>query len=140
LGNAHGFKREIEKTPDAFHGPPNHQWIYLHPGAALAYVPHAPDGEQLKLALSVELVGFNRWWWKGESAKRAIGASIVTNYADVATVNDWSFGVAVHVRQRYTFGATRASGRTGYFVSADLAQLLIDKRKMAKTVLAVLKQ
>jgi len=139
VGNALCFKRQIDKNRGAFHSPPNHQWIYLHPGAAVTYLPDAPDGEQLKLALSVELLGFNRWRWKGESASPALGASIVANYADVATINDWSFGVAIHVQHRYTFGATRSSGATGFFLSADLAQFVTDKRKKAKSFLKTLK-
>jgi len=132
--NASCFARRIRDEPGvAFHEPPRHQLIFLHPGLALEYLNDAPDGEQLKPAVSVELVGFNRWTWIGESPAKAFGASLVANYADIATIRDWRFGAAVHVRHRYSFGATRASGDTGYFASADLAQLFTDKRKTARS-------
>jgi hypothetical protein len=140
VANALCFGRKIRsesKTP--FHEPPTHQLIYLHPEIAFEYLPHAPDGEQLKPGLSVELIGFNRWTWEGTVPAKAFGAALVANYADVATVKDWRAGLAIHVRHRYTFGATRASGETGYFVSADLAGLVADKRKKAKSFIDALK-
>jgi hypothetical protein len=132
LVNASCFKRRARKEPGvAFHEPPEQQVILVHPGLAFEYLHAAPDGEQFKPAASVEVIGFNRWHWKGESPAGAWGASLVANYADVAALRDWRLGLGVHVRHRYTFGATHQSGDTGYFASADLAQLFTEKRKKA---------
>jgi hypothetical protein len=137
--NALSFKDKISHTKGRFHTPPNRQWIFAHPEASLEYLPKAPDGQQLKPTLTVELLGINRWKWEHEKAAKAIGFAAVVNYADVETINDWRFGAIVHVAHRYSFGATRSSGHTGYFVSADLATFIMDKKKEAKKFLSGLK-
>jgi hypothetical protein len=141
LVNALDFKHKISKATSRsrFQLPPNHQWIVAHPEASLEYLKDAPDGEQLKPTVTLEVFGFNRWSWKGEKTSRAFGVAAVANYSDVATIRDWRFGAVIHVAHRYSFGATRSSGDTGYFVSADLATFIMDKKKQAKSFLGGLK-
>jgi len=139
LVNAALFGRTMEKSHGQFHSPPTHQWVLVHPDAALEYLHDASDGEQFKPTLSVELVGINCWRWKNEKAARAIGGAVVANYSDVASIRDWRFGGVIHVAHRYSFGVTRGSGETGYFVSADVAAFALDKQKKAKQFLEQLK-
>lgn len=107
--------------------PPHDQIIFLHPGAALEYVGGAPDGGQFKPAVVMEWGGYNRWLWKNDGSMGfALGASLISSYADRSGIKDIRHGFVLHVDHRYSLGVTFGSGKTGFFVSADLGKAIVD--------------
>lgn len=102
-------------------GPPNWQWIVLHPDAGMQYVRSAAAGDRFKPALVLELLGYNRWSWGGDhKPHNAWGASLVRTYADTVSVPSGAWGVAVHYNNKYTLTLSRHDGKTGILLSADL--------------------
>jgi len=102
-------------------GPPNWQWIVLHPDAGMQYVRSAAAGDRFKPALVLELIGYNRWSWGGDhKPQNAWGASLVRTYADTVSVPSGAWGVAVHYNNKYTLTLSRHDGKTGILLSADL--------------------
>lgn len=104
--------------------PPEYQLILLHPNIVLESVPDAKDGDQLKEALALELIGFNRW-----NASTPYGASITAVYSDRADVDDLGVGLMFHVNNSYSFGVTKRDDETGYFISIDLLKFFESKQQ-----------
>ncbi len=102
-------------------GPPNWQWIVLHPDAGMQYVRSAAAGDRFKPALVLELLGYNRWSWGADhKPQNAWGASLVRTYADTVSVPSGAWGIAVHYNNKYTLTLSRHDGKTGILLSADL--------------------
>lgn len=103
-------------------GPPDWQWIVLHPDIAMQYVRDAAAGDRFRPALILELVGYNWWSWGADHRpQNAWGVSLVRTYADTTSVPSSSWGVAVHRSNKYTLTVTRSEGNTGVLLSVDLA-------------------
>ena len=119
--------------------PPTSQWILLHPNVGLEYVKAAPDGQQFKPVVYVELVGHNRWRWResGEM-KSGLGWSIMTSYADRAGVDDLRYGLMLHYRNRFDLGITYSDKEAGVILSMDLAQALSSISQEARSRLRFL--
>lgn len=115
------------KKSGEFLEPPDRQWILFHPSVVLEHVSKAADGNRTEEGLMIEVVGAN--WWQNDKWYQPSGASYVWVYSDRAGLRDWTNGVAVHFANKYTIGATRRDGRTGYFLSVDVLELYKDKKK-----------
>jgi hypothetical protein len=103
-------------------GPPDWQWIVLHPDVGMQYVRSAAAGDRFKPALVLELVGYNRWSWGADHRpENAWGASLVRSYADTASVPSGAWGIAVHRNNKYSLTFSRIDGRLGLLFSIDLA-------------------
>lgn len=103
-------------------GPPNWQWIVLHPDIGMQYVRDAARGERFQPALVLELIGYNRWTWGGDNKpQNAWGASLVRTYADTASIPTGAWGIAIHRNNKYSLTLTRRDGKTGVLLSLDLA-------------------
>lgn len=103
-------------------GPPDWQWIVLHPDVGMQYVRSAAAGDRFKPALVLELVGYNRWSWGADHRPaNAWGASLVRSYADTASVPSGAWGIAVHRNNKYSLTFSRIDGRLGLIFSIDLA-------------------
>jgi hypothetical protein len=103
-------------------GPPNWQWIVLHPDVGLQYVHDAAQGDRMLPALVLELIGYNRWRWGADGRpENAWGASLVRTYADSTSVSTGAWGIAVHRNSKYSIAVTRGDGKTGVLLSVDLA-------------------
>jgi len=103
-------------------GPPDWQWIVMHPDIGMQYVRSAAAGDRFKPALILELIGYNWWTW-GEEHKpqNAWGVSLARTYADTASVPSSAWGLAIHRSNKYTLTLTRKAGKTGVLLSIDLA-------------------
>lgn len=103
-------------------GPPNWQWIVLHPDIGMQYVRDAARGERFQPALVLELIGYNRWTWGADNKpQNAWGVSLVRTYADTASVPTSAWGIAIHRNNKYSLTLTRRDGNTGVLLSLDLA-------------------
>lgn len=103
-------------------GPPDWQWIVMHPDVGMQYVRSAAPGDRFKPALLLEVIGYNWWTWGGDHRPRnAWGVSLVRTYADTASVPSGAWGVALHRNNKYSLTLTRRGGKTGILLSVDLA-------------------
>jgi hypothetical protein len=103
-------------------GPPDWQWIVLHPDIAMQYVSSAAAGDRFKPALLLEVIGYNWWQWGADNKPRnAWGVSLVRTYADTTSIPSSAWGVTVHRNSKYSLTVTRQDGKTGMLLSVDLA-------------------
>lgn len=103
-------------------GPPDWQWILLHPDIAMQYVSSAAEGDRFKPALLLELIGYNWWQWGADNKPRnAWGVSLVRTYADTTSIPSSAWGVTIHRNSKYSLTLTRQDGKTGVLLSVDLA-------------------
>ncbi|MFZ5593814.1 MAG: hypothetical protein ACOY4D_06085 [Pseudomonadota bacterium] len=135
--------KKHDPRPEDAHGnklgflpPPVSQWIVLHPNVGLEYVGTAPDGQQFKPVVYIEMFGYNRWRWEdtGEM-KDGLGWSVLASYADRAATKDIRYGVMLHYRNRFDLGITYNDKDTGVILSMDLAQAVGRVSDTARKVL-----
>ena len=126
-----GWRMDKNDTRDVVNGnrmgflyPPAYQWILAHPSVALEYVSDAPDGQEFKPAVLVEVFGYNRWKYEADgSMGNALGVSAVALFADRGEVKDLGYGLMMHVNNTYSIGVTRHDSDTGFVVSGDVSDL-----------------
>jgi hypothetical protein len=110
-----------------FSGPPNWQWLFLHPSAAVAYDDKQDD--KMQEAVLLDVVGRYRWTWGGKNGAEithAWGAALAMSW----TGDDVGYGVAVHLPQNWSIGVTRSKDdQTQILFSVEFAQFVTDKRK-----------
>ena len=117
------------RTDKGLAPPPTWQLIVVHPDVALEYLDEAPDGDQFKPALSVEIIGADFWSWKKDGEQTGplfgypVGGGVVANFSDRAGVQDWGFGAVLHINHRFNVGATFPDGHPAFFVSANIGKL-----------------
>lgn len=121
---------------------PEWQMILLHPDMALEYVSGAADGDQLKPALMVELIGANFWSWQNGAKQKGpwglpipLGIGLITTFTDREDTDDWGYGGVIHLNHVYNIGTTVRDGDIGFFVSVNLAKLFEIKGKKAEKYL-----
>lgn len=119
-----GLHRRDETT--RFSGPPERQWVFLHPQLVIENVSAAADGEQIEEALALEIVGLN--YWRQDRWYVPSGGSIVMLYSDKATTDDVGMGVQLYFKSAYSIGYSNRGGDSGVFISFDLFKLFRDKR------------
>ena len=124
---------------DSLARPPVGQLILLHPSAAMEYVSSNETVERAyNLVGIIDIVGYNRLRWKqdGPYSKWPLGASVVATYVPATSGDDFGYGLMVHVKNMYSFGATRrdtgAGTDTTWLFSVDLARLFLDKSAEAR--------
>lgn len=116
-----------KKSEDGFSGPPNYQWLFLHPSVAMVYSDREDD--KLQEAILLDIVGRYRWTWGGKS-----GAEITKPFG-VALAMSWSggdpgYGLAVHLPHNWSIGVTRSrDDRTQILLSAEFGEFVTDKKK-----------
>lgn len=135
LLNSHLWARD--KKPGMFLEPPERQLILLHPSVILEYVRDAPDGSRTNEGILIEVAGAN--WWQRDKWYQLSGASYVLLYSDRPVIRDWANGVALHFGNKYTVGATRRSGETGFFLSFDVLELFKDKKALMERYIGSVK-
>ena len=109
-------------------GPPSVQYFLLHPGVVYEYLGDAPEGEQDKVALSMEWLGVNFWDWKVP-----VGFSLISVYADRSVDSDTGWGGMIYFDNAYSFGWVNRDSGTGYFLSIDLLKAVTDKKEQLDT-------
>jgi len=103
-------------------GPPDWQWIVMHPDIGMQYVRSAAAGDRFTPALILELIGYNWWSWGADDRpQNAWGVSLVRTYADTASISSSAWGVSIHRNNKYSLTLTRHGGKTGMLLSVDLA-------------------
>jgi hypothetical protein len=116
-----------KSASEGFSGPPNWQWLFLHPSAAVAYDDKQDD--KMQEALLLDVVGRYRWTWGGKNdaeITHAWGAALAMSW----TGDDPGYGVAIHLPQNWSIGVTRSKDdQTQILLSVEFAQFVTDKRK-----------
>jgi hypothetical protein len=116
-----------ESAEAGFSGPPNYQWLVLHPSVGLAYDDSQED--ELQEAILVDIVGRYQWRWGGKDDAE------ITRPWGVALAVSWSgedpgYGLSVHLPRNWSIGVTRdRNENTLLIVSVEFAQYITDKRK-----------
>lgn len=127
--DAHGNKLGFLPLPES-------QWIVLHPNVGMEYVGAAPDGQQFKPVVYIEMFGYNRWrWGDAGEMKDGLGWSVLASYADRAATKDIRYGLMLHYRNRFDLGITYSDKDTGVILSIDLAQAVGRVSDKARKVL-----
>jgi hypothetical protein len=108
---------------DHLTGPPARQWFVLHPNVVIENLDSAPDGSQLKGAVSIEWIGVN--WW---NLKIPFGISLSSLYSDRKDAADVGHGLTLYFANKYCIGWANHGGKNGFFVSLDALQLIDSKK------------
>ncbi|MFA3789792.1 hypothetical protein AB6T38_01600 [Aliiglaciecola sp. SL4] len=121
------YRNELKK--ETYVGPPDKQYFFIHPSLIMHYSKNAAKGERMQEALAIEWFGVNYW-----NRPTPIGWSIISTYADRASVKSVSHGIMVHVNNNYSFGFTTNSDKEhGIFVTFDLLKLFEDTKSNYKS-------
>lgn len=118
----------IVNHDDSLSPPPDLQWFVLHPNLIIENVSGAIGGEQTKFTPALEVLGFNYWNGAKYCFGKPCGLSAIITYADRYGVKDEGWGLMAHIDNQYSFGFTKYSGDTGFFITVDLLNLFQDKK------------
>lgn len=116
-----------------FSGPPDKQWVLLHPGIVIENVQAAADGEEFEEALALEVIGVN--FWREDRWFVPSGGSLTLLYSDKASTDDLGIGLQFFFKSAYGIGFSNRGGDSGVFVSLDLLKLFRDRSSELGTFL-----
>lgn len=108
--------------------PPSYQLVIMHPTLVVENVKDAVDGDQLKEAIMMELIGAD--WWGQDKWYIPSGFAVVSTYSDRAGVDDWGYGVSINFKSNLSIGATDRDGDVGFFITLDLLKIIQDKKSV----------
>lgn len=122
---------------NALAGPPDGQWILLHPGAAVEYAHGATTQSDLHAVAIVELVGYNRLWHQGSLLRDLpLGVSAITTVSLDGSGKRIGWGGMVHVRNRFSLGVARRDVGNGmettWLMSTDLGALFLNANQRVR--------
>ena len=114
-----------------FSGPPNYQWLLLHPSAALVYDTRQSD--KLQPALLLDLIGRYQWTWSGKNGSDIAlpwGAALAMSWHG----NSPGYGFSVHLPRNWSLGLTAShtpsqGTQVQFIVSSEVARFITDKEK-----------
>jgi hypothetical protein len=114
-----------------FSGPPNYQWLLLHPSAALVYDTRQSD--KLQPALLLDLIGRYQWTWSGRNGSDIAlpwGAALAMSWHG----NSPGYGFSVHLPRNWSLGLTAShtssqGTQVQFIVSSEVARFITDKEK-----------
>lgn len=114
-----------------FSGPPNYQWLLVHPSAALTYDTRQSD--KFQPALLLDIIGRYQWTWSGKDGSD-IGAPWGIALAMSWHGNGPGYGFSVHLPRNWSLGLTtsRSAGKGNqvqFIVSSEVAKFITDKEK-----------
>ena len=115
-----------------FSGPPDYQWLLLHPSAAVVYDTRQHD--KLQAAVLLDIFGRYQWSWGGSNQ------SDITKAWGIAAAMSWhgdspGYGISLHLPKNWSAAVTRSSGNHWQFiVSAEFAQYLTEKQKNIENI------
>lgn len=125
---------KVGDTRVGFCDVPTKQLVLLHPDSALRFSRTAKSSDELKPALTIELIGFYSWDWAGPSSakmKNRWGVSLAASYTDTQNERKIGYGPMFHW-DGYSFAVTKASqGRWSLVVSVPLAGEIFGRRQQA---------
>ena len=110
-----------------FSGPPDYQWLFLHPSAAILY--DARQNDKLQPAVLLDLIGRYQWTWGGPNQ------SDINRPWGVAVAMSWhgsspGYGLSLHLPRNWSAAVTRtADHKWQFIVSAEFAQFITDQKK-----------
>ena len=115
-------------------GPMTTQWFLFHPSLVVENVSDAVDGEEVRQALAIEVIGFN--WWDKKSSKLGFpfGASITCLLADRASVGDKGCGLSITINNKTSIGFVSHKEGNGIYVTVDFLNLFAEKQEKWKKV------
>lgn len=119
--------------------PPAGQLILFHPTAAMEFAEgnNAEDDAFNAIGI-VEVLGYNRLRWGDAATYSAwpVGGSFVVTWSPAVDGDNWGYGAMLHVRNDYSFGATRRDTGSGtettWLFSVDLTKLFLEKSEQRK--------
>jgi len=115
-----------------FSGPPDYQWLLLHPSAAVVYDTRQND--KLQPAILLDVIGRYQWQWGGQDnaqITRQFGYSLAMSWHGRSP----GYGLAIHLPRNWSLALTRSHGNQWQFItSVEFAQYLTDKRKNVDTI------
>jgi hypothetical protein len=121
-----------KSAADGFSGPPNYQWIVLHPSAAVVYDTRQSD--KLQGAVLLDVIGRYQWKWGGANEAeitRPWGAALAMSWHGNAP----GYGVSVHMPRNWSVALTRSSGNKWQVIaSVEFAQYITDKQKNVEDI------
>jgi hypothetical protein len=114
-----------------FSGPPNYQWLLLHPSAALVYDTRQSD--KLQPALLLDIIGRYQWTWSGKNGSDIAlpwGAALAMSWHG----NSPGYGFSVHLPRNWSLGLTASRNssqgtQVQFIVSSEVARFVTDKEK-----------
>jgi len=134
--NSHRYHRD-----PGFSGPPNDQWILLHPSVGYRYLNGS--GKKLEQTLLLEVAGYYRWEWAGAEATKLRGGSLVVSWADTATEFRRGIGFLVHMPKNYSLGLVQERGASGHKIalvmSLDLGKVVQDPKSQKASFLEAIR-
>lgn len=107
-----------------FSEPPSSQWVVLHPDVALRY-DDKTDGDRLNEAVTLEILGYDRWSYVDSGFTKWVGFSAVAAWTGEGPA---SWGLMTHWQPNLAVGVTyrKEGNEDQYFllVSVDAGKLL----------------
>jgi hypothetical protein len=104
-------------------GPPNAQWILLHPSLGATYTANRDD--DIQQAIVLELVGYYAWRWGSEDeaeVRRPLGGSLVLSFDGD---DDPALGAMIHLPRNWSIGGTiDRDENVSVLLSLDVAKLI----------------
>lgn len=125
---------KVADTRVGFCDVPTKQLVLLHPDSALRFSRTAQSANELKPALTIELIGVYSWDWESPSSakmKNRWGVSLAASYTDTQNERKIGYGPMFHW-DGYSLAITKASqGRWSLVVSVPLAGEIFGRRQQA---------
>lgn len=113
-----------------FSEPPREQLVFLHPDPALRYAAGSSSDDRLREAVTLEVIGFDRWKPGRE------GSGLLRSWTGLSVIAAWagedapSWGLMTHWQPNLGVGLSYGSGggdsRLFLLVTADLGKFLTD--------------
>ncbi|MBT8438846.1 MAG: hypothetical protein KJO91_03900, partial [Gammaproteobacteria bacterium] len=111
---------------------PNDQIIVLHPAFGIERLESIEGFSTTDPTVYIEFLGYNRWQWNRATGEmnNGLGFSVIGSYADRNKLDNFSYGILVHFRNKYSLAVTRNSDDdTGILLTVELANLFREKTK-----------
>lgn len=119
--------RPLDPETGAPLGPPtipNSQFIFLHPAPGFSWVDTGSGGDG-RPAVYLEWAGYNRWSWRDDgSMGLALGASLVTVFANHDDADTMGIGLMFHIDNSIHVGTVLNDGEFGMVFGLDFAGLI----------------
>ncbi|NMH59157.1 hypothetical protein [Alteromonas ponticola] len=119
-----------------FAKPPSTQYFLMRLNPVYDNMGKAPDGQELKESLALEVVGFNRWKEDGCFNSFSCGVSFALNYADRDGFDELGWGFMFHIDNRFSFGFSKYGGDEAFYLSIDLYQYIFNRENDYKQYLS----
>ncbi len=116
-----GFE-EIAKRKEA----PTSRWIAFHPTVGSVYANDLPDGDQVNAVAILKVTGLKWWQYELNRPKNVWGVSLITTFADLASVDDHGIGLFLEYGD-FGLGLSKHGSVDVISLNIDLGALLSNR-------------